>query len=147
MSERNDSDDAVWQDLVSRLSDEEQKPEPVDVAPQELPASERVKQIFDGQPALSREGPRDHVAPEEPTDEKYVPDDLPPLGSGEPLVVLSWFAAAGGPLTLLLLTILWPSAPTALTLGIIVAFLAGVGYLLSRLPRGRDYSNNDGAEV
>ncbi|GAA1339892.1 hypothetical protein [Arthrobacter roseus] len=147
MSDRNDNEDAVWQDLVSRLSDDEQKPEPVDAAPQELPASERVRQIFDGQPTLSHHGPRDHIAPEEPADEKYVPDDLPPLGSGEPLVVLSWLAAAGGPLALLLLTILWPSAPMALTLGIIAAFLAGVGYLLSRLPRGRDYSNNDGAEV
>lgn len=147
MSDRNNKDDAAWQDLVSRLTDDESKPEPDVAAPQELPASERVKRIFEGQPTLSRPGPRDHTVPDEPADEKYVPDDLPPLGSGEPLVVLSWLAAAGGPLTLLLLTIFWPTAPLAVSLGIIVAFLVGVGYLLSRLPRGRDYSSNNGAEV
>ncbi len=146
MTERN-NDDAVWRDLVSRLTEDETGPEPESAAPQELPAAERVRRIFEGQPHFTTSGPRDYAPPEEPTDEKYVPDDLPPLGSGEPLVVLAWLAAAGGPLVLLLLAILWPAAPLAVTLGIIVAFLAGVGYLLSRLPKGRDYFRGDGAEV
>lgn len=116
-------------------------------APRELSAAERVRQIFDAQPRFSTNGPRDYQAPAEPVDEAYHPQDLPPLGTGEPLVVLSWVAAAGGPIALLVFSIFWQDAPRALTAGIIIAFLAGVTYLISRLPSHRDHSDGDGAAV
>ena len=68
----------------------------------------------------------------------------PPLGTGEPLVILAWLGAVGGPALLLLIAMFWRSAPMAVILGIIVLFVAAAGYLLFRLPQHHD---DDGAAV
>ena len=91
-------------------------------------------------------GPRDYVAPEEDDDAGFEPPEPPPLGSGEPLLVLAWLGAAGGPLLLLLFAMFWRDAPLALVLGIIALFAASAGYLLYRLPTHRQ-DGDDGSVV
>lgn len=173
--EPNEStDDAVWQDLVARLEgtsadagpggehragaspagppDPEQTGRGADgltdlgesgTAPT---ARERADAIFRNQP-LRSEGPRDYEAPpESEDDEGFTPEEPPPLGTGDPLTVLAWLGAAGGPVMLLLFAMFWRDAPLAATLGVLALFLAGAGYLISRLPTHRDLGD-DGAEV
>ncbi|MBG6224683.1 hypothetical protein IWX63_001245 [Arthrobacter sp. CAN_A2] len=107
---------------------------------------ERADAIFRNQPLRST-GPRDYAAPDGPDeDEGFTPDDPPPLGSGDPLTVLAWIGAAGGPIMLLLIAMFWRTAPLAATLGLLVLFLAGAGYLVTKLPKHRDIGD-DGAEV
>ncbi|THJ64842.1 hypothetical protein E8P82_13760 [Arthrobacter echini] len=159
--EPNEStDDAVWQDLVARLEGTPANPAPGNGTPQPEPGPnddagptdrERADAIFRNQP-LRRSGPRDHVVPEsdddeglEP-DEGFVPEEPPPLGAGDPLTILAWIGAAGGPITLLLFALFWRDAPLAATLGILALFLAGAGYLVTKLPQHRDIGD-DGAEV
>jgi hypothetical protein len=172
--EPNEStDDAVWQDLVARLEGtstdspatpggdtgippaplglpaDGQEPRP-DVSgahgTEDLTDRERADAIFRDQPFRAT-GPRDYAAPEEPEeDEGFVPDEPPPLGAGDPLTVLAWVGAAGGPITLLLFAMFWRDAPLAATLGVLALFLAGAGYLVTKLPKHRDIGD-DGAEV
>jgi len=170
------TDDAVWKDLVARLEGTSpdagpaagiQAPPPqgpsgrqytvhpdagvdgADPAPADDPAGasdrERVEAIFRNQPLTPR-GPRDHTPPDEPEDGGFTPADPPPLGTGDPLTVLAWIGAAGAPVLMLLFAMFWRTAPMAAWLGLLVVFLAGAGYLVTKLPRHRD-PGNDGAEV
>jgi hypothetical protein len=91
-------------------------------------------------------GPRDYSPAEDDDDGGYVPPEPPPLGVGEPLVVLAWLGAAGGPIALLLFSVFWRSAPLAVTLGIVAAFVASVCFLILRLPKHREH-DDDGAAV
>ncbi|WP_434991869.1 hypothetical protein [Arthrobacter sp. Ld5] len=171
--EPNEStDDAVWQDLVARLegtSTDPDRPEPPsagasgDGAPDAARSShdepgdaqgnstgttsrDRADAIFRNQPLWSS-GPRDYVAPDDPDeDEGFTPEDPPPFGSGDPLTVLAWIGAAGGPILLFLIAMFWRTAPMTATLGLLAAFLAGAGYLVTKLPKHRDIGD-DGAEV
>ncbi len=166
--EPNEStDDDIWRDLVARLEGTESAPTGTDspgregtpaAEPQEDPPSEpqdaaptdreRADRIFRNQP-LQRRGPRDHDLPEpdgDDEDDGFVPEEPPPLGTGDPLTILAWVGAAGGPLTLLLFAMFWRDAPLAATFGILALFLAGAGYLVSRLPKHREIGD-DGAEV
>jgi hypothetical protein len=107
---------------------------------------ERVDAIFRDQP-FSTTGPRDYSTAEEPDeDEGFTPDEPPPLGTGDPLTVLAWVGAAGGPVLLVLFAMFWRDAPLAATLGVLALFLAGAGYLITKLPKHRDFGD-DGAEV
>ena len=107
---------------------------------------ERAEAIFRNQP-LRPTGPRDYAAPDDSDeDEGFTPEDPPPLGSGDPLTVLAWIGAAGGPILLFLIAMFWRTAPMAATLGLLAIFLAGAGYLVTRLPKQRDVGD-DGAEV
>jgi hypothetical protein len=138
MSDREPSqDDAVWQDLVARLESAESAPDPQAAAAQQDP---------EGQPATgTAPGPRDFSLPAD-DDEGFVPPEPAPLGAGEPLVVLAWCGAAGAPLALLLMAMFWRSAPFAVIAGLVVLFIAGASYLVSRLPGDRDHGD-DGARV
>ncbi|WP_247828749.1 hypothetical protein [Arthrobacter antioxidans] len=107
---------------------------------------ERAEAVFRNQPLLPS-GPRDYAAPDDPDeDEGFTPEDPPPLGSGDPLTVLAWIGAAGGPILLFLIAMFWRTAPMAATLGLLAVFLAGAGYLVTKLPKHRDMGD-DGAEV
>ena len=88
-------------------------------------------------------GPRDYAD----EDDTFVPADLPSLSNTEPVIMLSWIAAAGGPLFLVFSAIFWRQIPLMLVFGVIVAFFAGAGYLLYRLPNHRDHDSGDGAVV
>ena len=161
MSEREPSqDDAVWQDLVARLESAEAAPDPQD---KNFPGQDNPKPADAGnQPstglsgtslpaespaedALPVAGLRDYYAAE-PEDDEFVPPEPAPLGTGEPLLVLAWCGAVGGPLALLLMAMFWRSAPFAVVVGVIVMIIAAGAYLVSRLPGERD-SGDDGAQV
>ncbi|MHA7277689.1 nucleotide exchange factor GrpE [Arthrobacter sp. Hz1] len=156
--EPNEStDDAVWQDLVSRLEQTPSAPEAgtapaLDSASEqtadvEMSDQDRVRALFENQPRRSPGGPRDYT-PEESDDEDegYHPPEPPALGAGEPLLVLAWFGAVGGPITLLLLAMFWRAAPLTAMLGVLAIFLVSVIFLILRLPKTRDHGDN-GAEV
>ena len=169
--EPNEStDDAVWQDLVARLestsgsspapSSGAAAPPPVERTTRSAPSDsgaggagradltdrERAEAVFRNQP-FSTAGPRDYEELEDPEESaRFVPDEPPPLGSANPLTVLAWVGAAGGPIALLLIAMFWRSAPLGAILGLLVVFLAGAGYLVTKLPKHRDLGD-DGAEV
>ncbi|WP_312178643.1 hypothetical protein, partial [Arthrobacter sp.] len=120
--------------------------------PEQKSPAERTRAIFENQPLLrdagagAETGPRDYSPPEDESDGSFVPEEPPPLGSGEPLVILAWLGAAGGPLLLLLFAMFWRSAPLTVVLGVVALFVASSGYLLFRLPQHRD-EDDDGAAV
>lgn len=97
-------------------------------------------------PATDLGGPRDYALAEEP-DEPFVPPEPEPLSSADPVLVIAWIGAAGGPLVFLLLVLLWPGAPTAAWWTTLVATLAGWGLVVWRLPRSHDSDDDDGAVV
>ena len=141
------TDDAVWQDLVARLEESPSSDFPERQASGPAPtAEERVRAIFDNQPAPAPPGPRDYSAAEHEDDGTYQPPEPPALGVGDPLVVLAWLCAVGGPVALVLIAMFWRSASTTVMLGIIAIFIASVTFLIFRLPKTRDY-DDDGAEV
>ncbi|WP_269940095.1 hypothetical protein [Arthrobacter sp. HY1533] len=93
-------------------------------------------------------GPRDYAAADDEDEEGgFVPEDLPSLRNSEPAIVLSWIGAAGAPLFLVFASIFWRSVPMTLVLCAVAAFVAGVGYLIYRLPAHRDHDDGDGAVV
>lgn len=142
------TDDAVWQDLVSRLegTPSTELPDPETAGGEPPSAEERVRAIFDAQPrSATMGGPRDH-SPAEEEHEGYQPPEPPALGVGDPLVVLAWLGAVGGPISLVLITMFWRSAPSNVMLGIVAIVLASVTFLIFRLPKSRDY-DDDGAAV
>lgn len=162
------SDDDVWRDLVARLEGAEDyfMDEPdMKAAPDSTSGdskSAESKSVSDFDPlgvwqtetspsdsandaGASTGGPRDYGAEESADD--FVPEEPPSLSNTEPAIMLSWIAAAGGPLFLVFSVIFWRNAPMLLVVGVIVAFLAGAGYLLFRLPSHRDDDSGDGAVV
>lgn len=135
------ADEAAWQDLVSRLEDvgrDIEAEQAAAIEPSEEPPAPEA-------PAPPVGGPRDYSVAEEP-EEEWAPEDPPALGSGNPVTVLAWTCAAGAPIALLLVTILWRSAPMPVWIGLCVVFVAAAGYLAFRLPRHRA-EGDDGARV
>lgn len=90
-------------------------------------------------------GPRDYEADDD--EEGFVPEELPSLRNSDPAIMMSWIGAAGAPLFLVFSAIFWRQIPTLLVMAVIVAFIAGTGYLLYRLPNHRDHDSGDGAVV
>ncbi|WP_425864269.1 hypothetical protein [Arthrobacter sp. TWP1-1] len=168
-----DNDDDVWRDLVARLEGAEDsfmddpgmKAAPDSKGGEATSADSKSgesKSVSDFDPlgvwqaetspnnsmndaGASTGGPRDYGTEE--SEDNFVPEDPPILSNTEPAIMLSWIAAAGGPLFLVFSVIFWRNAPMLLVVGVIVAFLAGAGYLLFRLPNHRDDDGGDGAVV
>lgn len=160
-------DDAVWRDLVARL-------EGTDSGPASGPgggsAAARTFRDFDplglsappppGPPAGTRPapdtgvdddgdrdavaGPRDYEADDD--EGAFVPEEPPSLAAAEPMTVLAWLGAVGGPIALLLSAIFWRSAPLLAVVGMVVAFAASVVFLIMKLPHEKD-EHDDGARV
>lgn len=98
-----------------------------------------------GQRGDSDFGPRDYAV--EDDEGEFVPEELPSLSQSDPAIMASWIGVAGGPLFLVFSAIFWRQAPLLLVIAVIVAFIAGTGYLLYRLPNHRDHDSGDGAVV
>lgn len=116
-------------------------------APTELSAAERLSAASSGSPASgedSPQGPRDYTA--EDDDGSFVPEDPPSLAGTDPLTMLAWLGAVGGPVALLLSAMFWRSAPLLAILGIVAVFVLAVVYLIMKLPQEKD-ENDDGARV
>ncbi|MCR1163570.1 hypothetical protein NEK97_19065 [Paenarthrobacter sp. UW852] len=171
----NKDDDAVWLDLVARLeatpspstehSDPpREEPEPVDGGrPQRgtgkafkdfdplgltTPATEPstdASAVPDTVEGAGRPlGPRDFEV--EDLDDAFVPEEPPSLAGTEPLIMLAWVGAVGGPLALLFTAMFWRSAPLTAVMGIVAAFVVSVVYLIMRLPQEKN-EDDDGARL
>ncbi|HSO91279.1 MAG TPA: hypothetical protein VLR70_09045 [Arthrobacter sp.] len=127
-------------------------------APVELSAEERQaqSQASAGPPAgaagtdrsEAAPGPRDYEGAEEdplgPGD--FVPEEPPSLAGTDPLTVLAWLGAVGGPIALLVSAMFWRSAPLMAVLGMVAAFAASVVFLMMKLPGEKD-EHDDGARI
>jgi hypothetical protein len=168
----NKDDDAVWLDLVARLeatpsgagesaeadladpaSAEADPPQPEsnktfkDFDPLGLstPATEPAAEAAAIPAATGRSlGPRDFEVDEE--DDAFVPEEPASLAGTEPLTMLAWVGAVGGPVALLFTAMFWRSAPLTAILGIVAAFVASVVFLIMRLPQEKN-DNDDGARI
>ncbi|MEO8283184.1 MAG: hypothetical protein ABI568_07230 [Pseudarthrobacter sp.] len=92
----------------------------------------------------SPDGPRDYAV--EDDSGGFVPEEPPSLSGTDPLTMLAWLGAVGGPIALLLSAMFWRSAPLLAIVGILVAFILAVVYLIMKLPQEKD-DNDDGARV
>ncbi|MGP4033116.1 hypothetical protein [Pseudarthrobacter sp. 1C304] len=127
-------------------------------APVELSAEERQAQARAGagvpdsaaagedRPAAS--GPRDSEAGDDdlqlPGD--FVPEEPPSLAGADPMTVLAWLGAVGGPVALVMSAMFWRSAPLMAILGMVAAFAASVVFLIMKLPGEKD-EYDDGARL
>ncbi len=92
-------------------------------------------------------GPRDYEAEDDPfVPDEFVPDDPPSLAGADPLTVLAWLGAVGGPIALVISAMFWRSAPLTAILGMVAAFAASVIFLIMKLPGEKD-EHDDGARV
>ncbi len=168
-------DDEVWRDLVARLEEPDDSFLDAGLGLADLPdapanpsaaaGDQDAKGVADFDPlgvwrqqaALAPHepaaperpgapGPRDYAV-EDDGEGEFVPEELPSLRNSDPAIMVSWIGAAGGPLFLVFASIFWRQAPLLLVIGVIMAFIAGTGYLLYRLPNSRDHDGGDGAVV
>nr|WP_223987192.1 hypothetical protein [Arthrobacter sp. NicSoilB8] len=120
-------------------------------APIELSAKERLSPAA-GRPAAAggdelpdtTAGPRDYEP--EDDDGAFVPEEPPSLAGADPMTVLAWIGAVGGPIALVLSAIFWRSAPLVAILGMVAAFAASVVFLIMKLPGEKD-EHDDGARI
>ncbi len=126
--------EARWQEIVAELGGQESlRPgEPIGGAPADQPSGPRT-----WAPDPAAEEAEDHYEPPEP-------DRI--LG-GDPLLTMAWTAVVGAAVLLLLAAVVWRTMPSLLVRGAGVAFLAGVGLLLWRMPHHRDDDDGPGAVV
>ena len=150
-------DDAVWLDLVARLEGTDSgtggSPSRTfrDFDPLGLAAPQPVEPPAAGPRDA---GPRDFGPPDygprdyEPDDDDgaFIPEEPPSLAGSDPLTVLAWLGAVGGPIALLLSAMFWRSAPLLAVVGIVAAFAASVVFLILKLPHEKD-EHDDGARV
>jgi hypothetical protein len=131
-------------------------------APTELSAAERSAAARSGGTGQSRfgestgagqdgqdvqgslDGPRDYAVEDHGGD--FVPEEPPSLSGTDPLTMLAWLGAVGGPIALLLSAMFWRSAPLPAIVGMVSAFILAVVYLIMKLPQEKD-DNDDGARV
>jgi hypothetical protein len=116
-------------------------------APTEPSAAERLAAAASpGTPGSTddpTQGPRDYGVDD---DDTFVPEEPPSLAGTDPLTMLAWLGAVGGPLALLLSVMFWRSAPLLAILGMVAVFILAVVYLIMKLPQEKD-ENDDGARV
>lgn len=77
----------------------------------------------------------------------FIPDEPEPVLAGaDPVSVLAWCGALGGPVALLVCALVWRGVPGFVIVLLVAAFIAGVGTLIMRLPRNKD-DGDDGARI
>ena len=152
--------DAAFAEIVARWGPAAAEPASQDpVAPPEEPpstaTSRSLHELF--RPALPDPVPEPRV--EQPLDGAawedeghFVPPPPPPLPAVEPRRRLAWIALAGAPVLGMLFLLLRLSLPSWLSLGLVVAFVGGFGYLVATMGSGEDrvgdgWSGDDGARL
>lgn len=169
-------DDAVWLDLVARLESDTVATRPDSPAgghpgpsgtaagapetprsfrdfdplglagmpPAELSAAERQAAAKGEEPSRTSEGPRDYEVDDD--GDEFVPEEPPSLSGTDPLTMLAWLGAVGGPVALLLSAMFWRSAPVLAIVGIVAVFVLATVYLIMKLPQEKN-EDDDGARV
>ncbi|SDS44454.1 hypothetical protein SAMN04489860_1564 [Paraoerskovia marina] len=141
--------DARWAEIVAELDEGSstvtETPRPV---PHEPPARGRGPAGTPVAPWVTPPGPRDWPASDEvealeEEQSHFVPPTPPPITGRSPLLTLAWVLAVAGPAVFLLTAIFVRPFPTSVAQGCGVAFLAGIGLLLWRLPAHRDPEDDD----
>ncbi len=89
-------------------------------------------------------GPRDYAVEDDGGD--FIPEEPPSLSGTDPLTMLAWLGAVGGPVALVLSAMFWRSAPLLAIVGMVAAFILAVVYLIMKLPQEKN-DNDDGARV
>ena len=155
--EARDSDDVAWEQIVAslRASDADGEatwPEAEDVDEADEPAEETPPEP---EPAAPRQvviwrGSEEDVDAELERaipDEHFVPPDPPPLPRADAITWAAWIGVIGGPLLLLLVTLLGVGSGIFVLLAA-AGFLGGFAILLTRMRSQRDpYDPDDGAVV
>jgi len=77
----------------------------------------------------------------------FVPPDPGPIFGGDPLLTMAWVCAAGIPIALVLVIVLWRNAPVILLQGAGVVFALACLLLVWRLPHHRDGADDDPGAV
>jgi hypothetical protein len=77
---------------------------------------------------------------------EFVPEEPPSLAGTDPLTMLAWLGAVGGPVALLLSAMFWRSAPLLAIVGIVAVFVLATVYLIMKLPQEKN-GDDDGARV
>lgn len=104
-------------------------------------------------PPPASPGPRDYRLDPETTIEDddepgFVPEEPPPLGASDPVVVAGWAGIVASVAVVLVYLVLWRGMPSLLLALAGPCFLLSVGMLVWRLPRRRgDDDHGDGAVV
>jgi len=94
-------------------------------------------------------GPRDAPIPEHPADEHYIPPPAPPLPRLAPVTKGAWVALFGGPLYLIIATVVGWTVSGLAAFVAVAAFVGGFAVLVLRMDSGppRDRGPDDGAVV
>jgi len=111
--------------------------------PAEMSAAERQARPGNGADAPG-EGPKDYDVDDD--GEEFVPEEPPSLAGTDPLTMLAWLGAVGGPVALLLSAMFWRSAPLLAIVGIVAVFVLATVYLIMKLPQEKN-GDDDGARV
>ncbi len=81
---------------------------------------------------------RDWSPGEDDESDHFVPPEPGPVLGGDPLLTMAWLGAAGVPIGLLVVLIVWRGAPTVLLQAAGVVFLLSCLLLVWRMPHHRD---------
>lgn len=92
-------------------------------------------------------GPRDYGLAFDQQDTGFVPPDPGPVITGASRHPLAWAGALGGPLAILAMLIVWPTAPPLAYFAAFGLTVAGLATLWWRLPHRKPDDGNDGAVV
>ena len=156
--EARESEDAAWEQIVASLrashsdsqatwpdaEDVDVADEPVEEPPQPEPEPAGPRQVV-----IWRGSEEDVDAELERAipDEHFVPPDPPPLPRADAITWAAWIGVIGGPLLLLLVTVLGAGSGVFVLLAA-AGFLGGFAVLLTRMRSQRDpYDPDDGAVV
>lgn len=133
-------EEAAWQDIVAHFGERVHLD---DDAPETLPDAELELEFDDSDDEEQVSYLED--------DERYVPPPPPPLPRTTPDRVLAWLGVLGSPVAAVALLIInWVVGwipPTWLIGLLILAFLGGFGYLVSRMSNDPGDPWDDGARV
>lgn len=122
---RGDDVDEVWAKIVAGYG-----PEPDDRA---------TLDADPGEPRHPESPPAEDPQPDDPQpndDGHYVPPAPPPLPRPVGVVGAAWVALLGGPMVLLVATVLGWDLPTVVTAACVLGFVGGLVFLIAQLDDG-----------
>ena len=139
---QRDSDEDAWRAIVENYGERAELEDEPQGGPTtaEPPRQERLERLFRPLPQPAQ--------PEEEPDDAFVPPTPPPLPKLPPDRLAAWAGLFGSPVILLVCLVLGIHLAPWLGYLLVAAFLGGFGYLVVKMPRGRDIDPwDDGARL